>query len=108
VRKNIGYVLDAFEQGKAAVGDSKRTCWTSGNVLYSYAMPIAWRHESGAVTVVAYEAGPSRTTRSQIRACEIFFLQSPLLQVARRSLAQRGETETIPAPPLVFAARRAA
>lgn len=72
MRRNIEKVLKAFDAGKAAQGDTKRTCWTDGKTVYSYRMPIAWRDELGTVVVVPYAAGPSRTTRSQIRACETF------------------------------------
>jgi len=70
MRKNILKVIDAFKAGKSANGDSKRTCHTDGRVLYSYRMPIAWYDELGNVVVVPYDAGPSRTTKSQIRACQ--------------------------------------
>lgn len=83
MRKNIERVIVAFLQGNARNGDSKHTCWTDGDTVYSYAMPIAWREPDGSVVVVPYDAGPSRTTRSQIRACEI------ALTTAQKSLFDR-------------------
>lgn len=67
MRKNIQRVIAAFIAGKAASGDSKRTCWTNGTEVYSYALRIAWRLPSGAVHVIDPE-GETRTTTSQIRA----------------------------------------
>ncbi len=73
MRKNVKKVIEAFLLHKSAVGDSKKTISTDGNVIYSYAMQIAWRVNGTTVNLVPYEKGPSRTTRSQIRACEIMF-----------------------------------
>jgi hypothetical protein len=72
MRKNIQKVLSAFNVRQSAAGDSKKTCWTDGTTLYSYAMPIAW-WDAGKVKVIAYTDAPSRTTKSQVRACQIFF-----------------------------------
>lgn len=71
-RKNITAVIRAFLAGVPAVGDSRRTCWTDGEVLYSYAMPIAWRRDPRlrCFTLVAYECAPTATTRSHVRAVE--------------------------------------
>lgn len=72
MRKNIRAVIQAFLAGRPAVGDSRRTCWTDGAILYSYAMPIGWREHPkyGCVAVVAYECAPTATTRSHVRALE--------------------------------------
>lgn len=69
MRKNIRTVLDAFIAGRKANGDSKRTCWTDVETVYSYALPIAGRKD-GRLWILD-EAGRSMTTRSQIRACRI-------------------------------------
>jgi hypothetical protein len=68
MRTNITKVLKAWLAGKPAKGDSKNTCSTDGRVVFSYRMAIAWWDASGAV-IVPYNAGPSRTTKSQIQAC---------------------------------------
>ena len=73
MRANIKKVIEAFTAGEPASGDSKRTCSTNGYTIFSYEMPIAWRLLDGSVVVAEYDAGPSRTTKSQIRACEIAF-----------------------------------
>lgn len=74
MRANIRKVIEAFKARRRAVGDSKRTCSTDGHTVYSYAMPIAWRDPvNGGVYVVPYDRGPSRTTKSQIRACQQAF-----------------------------------
>ncbi len=73
MRKNILRVLRAFEQGQAAIGDSKRTCWTDGETVYSYDMPIMQRLPNGAIEIVSYDTGPTRTTKAQIRACQVNF-----------------------------------
>ena len=72
MRENITKVIDCFKAGRPCKGDSKGTCSTDGKTIYSYAMPIAWK-VPGGVHVVPYEAGPSRTTKSQIRACQLAF-----------------------------------
>jgi hypothetical protein len=68
MRCNAKKVCDKFAAGKAGAGDSKRTISTDGQKVYSYRMPIAARTLSGGVAIVAYDDGPSRTTRSHIRA----------------------------------------
>lgn len=73
MRKNMSKVIEAFKAGKAATGDSKRTCWTDGTTVYSYRMPIARRTDAGAIQVVAYGSAPTATTRSQVRALQIAF-----------------------------------
>lgn len=69
MRANIRRVIDAFLQGAAAVGDSRRTCRTDGRVLWSYDMPIADRTPSGNIRLISRLAAPTNTTLSQIRAC---------------------------------------
>ena len=87
MRRNILKVLQAFEDGKPAAGDSRGTCWTDGRKVYSYRMVIAGRTDEGTIVIVPYDAGPSRTTKSQIRACEVFFARGGLVDVARASLS---------------------
>lgn len=70
MRKNISKVIDAFMSRKPANGDSKRTCWTDGKTIYSYALPIARWESNGHVGVIP-EGGLSRTTTSQVRACRL-------------------------------------
>lgn len=72
MRKNIKKVIEAFTLSKEGQGDSKATCSTCGEVVYSYAMPIARRTGEG-IELVHYDEGPSRTTKSQIRALELTF-----------------------------------
>lgn len=72
MRKNMAKVIAAFEQGLAASGDSKRTCYTDGDRVYSYAMLIAERTADG-IRIVEYASAPSATTRSQVRALEVSF-----------------------------------
>jgi hypothetical protein len=69
MRANIAKVIAAFKQGKSAIGDSRRTCWTDGKTIFSYAMPICW-YDQGKAVVVPYEDGPSRTTKMHIHACQ--------------------------------------
>jgi len=71
MRKNIQKVIQAFKDGKAIQGDSKRTCWTDGRNLYSYNMLLAKRFDNGSkdmIVVISEEYSPSRTTTAQIRA----------------------------------------
>ena len=72
MRKNISKVIEAFIIEASAKGDSAGTCSTDGQIVYSYNMPIA-RRTVGFIEVVHYVEGPSRTTKSQIRALEITF-----------------------------------
>lgn len=89
MRKNIAKVLAAFDRGVAAKGDSKGTCSTDGQAIYSYSLRIAHRDDTGRVHVISEaEArtrymGWSMTTRSQIRACEFHFSRQALVEVAR-------------------------
>lgn len=71
MRKNIQAVLEAFEAGKSR---DEKTCSTDGTTIFSYMMPIVTRQPSGRIAIVRYEQGPSRTTKSQIAACEQFLL----------------------------------
>lgn len=73
MRKNAERVLQAFADGKPAVGDSRRTVHTDGRVVYSYRMPIAARLTDGTVIVVRYADAPTATTKSHVRACERSF-----------------------------------
>lgn len=74
MRKNISKVIDLFNASKSGKGDSAGTCYTDGRTIFSYAMPIATRLACGSVVLVSYDSGPSRTTKSQIRACEMGLL----------------------------------
>ena len=71
MRKNISKVIEAFKLRKPAKGDSKGTCSTDGNTIYSYAMPIARRDSDGSINVIARGTAPSVTTRSQVDACQM-------------------------------------
>jgi hypothetical protein len=74
MRVNAKKAIEAFTAGRAACGDSKRTIWTDGQRLFSYNMTIALRTATGrTVAIVAYEDGPSRTTKSHIRAAQVSF-----------------------------------
>lgn len=69
MRKNIAKVLSAFIVGKKAQGDSKRSCWTDGETLYSYSTPIArWLGPPQSVAWVTSER-MTATTNAQVRAC---------------------------------------
>lgn len=71
MRKNIAKVLQAFKAGIAGYGDSKRTCWTNGNILYSYALPIAcWVNPERTQAMCAHR-NSTRTTNMQISACMV-------------------------------------
>jgi len=69
MRKNILKVIDAYKQRKAAKGDSKASCSTDGERIYSYYTMIAKRKEDGFTHIVD-NSGWSRTTMMQIRALE--------------------------------------
>lgn len=80
MRKNIAKVIDAFVKAggdgdyhtKLAVtrfkGDSKGTCATDGDSIFSYAEVVARRNEDGTVWIRPY--GGTATTRSHISACQ--------------------------------------
>lgn len=75
MRKNIAKVIAGFKEGKAVQGDSRRTCWTDGEAVFSYNMKIAKRIRGAEdrILIVARECGPSMTTRMQISAlCNSF------------------------------------
>lgn len=74
MRKNIEKVIEAFKRGIPAKGDSKQTCRTDGEVVYSYALPIARRISGrGISSIVIIWDHPTQTTRSQIDAlCRTF------------------------------------
>jgi len=71
MRNNIKKVIAAFYLGNAAKGDSKGTCWTDGNAIYSYSTKIAERLSTGLVWV--HERNSTRTTNSQIDAITLTF-----------------------------------
>lgn len=73
MRKNMQKVIDAFRNRVSTIGDSKRTCWTDGNEIYSYAMLIGFRGVAGDMFVCDYECAPSATTRTHVRALEVAF-----------------------------------
>ena len=70
MRKNISKVLESFLKRVPVRGDSKGTCSTDGQAVFSYAMPIAQRMPSGVYEVIRYDKAPSATTRSQVRAVQ--------------------------------------
>lgn len=74
MRKNMKKVLDAFRVSKPAKGDSRKTCWTDGTHVYSYAACIGTRNPDGTVTV-HYDTRRSVTTNSHIRALEFAISQ---------------------------------
>jgi hypothetical protein len=69
-RKNVSKVVDKFLGAQHGNGDSKRTIWTDGNTVYSYAMPIAHRANTlqgqWRFFVVKRSESPSRTTSMHI------------------------------------------
>ena len=69
MRKNAEKALKAFDAGQACRGE---TISTDGDNLYSYSMLIAKRFGK-TVDIIAYEKAPSATTRSHIRATEVWF-----------------------------------
>ncbi len=76
MRKNMQTVIAAFDsytatKDRPVYGDSKRTCWTDGETIYSYAMPIARRQGPRCVVVVDRESAPvwSKTTSCQVTSC---------------------------------------
>lgn len=64
MRKNIQEAFNAFRSGVNYTG-SKGTISVRGNVILSYAMPIAWRNDDGTITVTSQPA-PSQTTRCHV------------------------------------------
>ena len=116
MRKNIAAVIAAFLEGSPAVGDSRRTCWTDGEILYSYAMPIAWRKHPkyGCLAVVAYECAPTATTRGHVRAAEsevpgaLRVWTSPKLDKLLRPWSQPDGFALAPAPSPAERRQRAA
>ncbi len=89
MRKNIAKVIAAFNAGKSAVGDAKRSCSTDGTTIFSYRMPIAWRDESGKVHVVSYYDATSATTRTQVSACRWSLLTPSEAREDARAHVQR-------------------
>lgn len=79
MRKNIAKVIAAFKAGKSIKGDSKGTCWTNGEDIYSYRMKIA-RKWLGSVQVIDRDCGPSMTTRMQISAIKLSFPEAEIVQ----------------------------
>ena len=74
MRKNAQKVIDAFKRYESAQGDSKRTIWTDGKAVYSYAMKIAEHTDNNeSVWIAHYSSAPSNTTRSHIRAVQRSF-----------------------------------
>lgn len=67
MRKNIATVICAFSQSDSAVGDSKKTCSTNGEEIYSYNMLIA-RRKDERIQVIKKDRSPSRTTSMQVNA----------------------------------------
>jgi hypothetical protein len=88
MRKNIEKVIAAFKAGKSASGDSKKTCSTDGERIYSYAMRIAERHDDGSIWILPYESAPSVTTKSHVRAVAFGLRAEPLEQVAEERMVE--------------------
>lgn len=72
-RKNIEKVIAAFLEGKEAVGDSKRTCCSDGNAIYSYSTCIAAVEPH--IAIVFNKTKYSATTSQQQRAVEVALLK---------------------------------
>lgn len=71
MRKGAEKVCRAFEKGQAC-----RVCsaiWTDGTRIYSYAVAIAWRVETGSVFVERNPERSSVTTRSHINDVARYF-----------------------------------
>lgn len=102
MRANIKRVIKAFLEGRVARGDSKNTCrvewYGNTGVLYSYAMPIACNVIGGHMWICRYEHGPSRTTKSQIRACQ---LQIPAYKTTSAQNIRRIAAGMQPEPEIV-------
>lgn len=69
MRKNISKVIEAFRDRKSAIGDSKRSCHTDGETVYSYSTPIARRNPDGSLWITSERY--SRTTNAQITALRV-------------------------------------
>lgn len=69
MRKNAETVLRAFANGESR---DMGTISTDGQTLYSYSMKIGWRYPHG-VSLLYYSDAPTATTRSHVRAAEVFF-----------------------------------
>ncbi len=67
MRKNIVKVIEAFCRHEKAKGDSKETCSTDGEKIFSYSTVIA-EYLPNHLIKIKDENGFSITTRSQIRA----------------------------------------
>lgn len=79
MRKNMQTVIAAFIAGKPA---KEKTCWTDGDTVWSYRMPIAHRAADGTVYIVNYIDAPTVTTRSQVRALERSFPSTNVVRVS--------------------------
>jgi hypothetical protein len=64
MRKNIQEAFNAFSAGRQYTG-GKNTISVRGKVIFSYAMPIAWRNDDGTISVTT-QAAPSQTTRCHL------------------------------------------
>ena len=62
MRKNVQAIADAFMSGSAR---TESRMFTTGDVVYSYDMPIAQR-VSGEIEIIARSQGPSMTTKTHI------------------------------------------
>ena len=69
MRKNISKVIEAFKARKSAVGDSKRSCHTDGETIYSYSTPIGGRRPDGTLWITSNRY--TRTTNAQIAALRV-------------------------------------
>lgn len=94
MRKNMRKVIEAFLKREAAIGDSKKTCSTNGNVIWSYVMPIARHGDDGVVYLLEYNEAPSVTTRRQVQECLI--AMSPTREIIRRCRIDTGPKDEPP------------
>ena len=92
MRKNIEKVIAAFKLGKSTKGDSKATCSTDGETIYSYALQIARRHDDGSIWILPYaealkpDGEVSATTRLHVSAVSFALRAEPLEQVAEERM----------------------
>lgn len=71
MRKGAQKVCEAFAQGRPCHAGS--AIWTDGTRIYSYAVAIAWRVETGSVFVERNPERSSVTTRSHINDVARYF-----------------------------------
>jgi len=68
MRANVRKVFRCWNDGKACSGDSKRTIWTDGKVIYSYNLPIRVVVDGYVYQRSPMDGGMSITTSTQVRS----------------------------------------